>query len=325
MESGFEEEIVHLSARFWDLAQSDLPNGIAMMEMAGILQEIAESTDSSPIVVVGSFRPEPADPYKVDFEMLRAAYLAENFWMSTYLKFNDREKPYCPPSYSKERDALDDGKTNKLEVRDAGEAGQGLYARDKIGKGETVFVSFGNRKFFCSPYESRKVLEDMHEGKRNFSLKARNPDLHFPNAICISQEDLELMVGMRIEDPNLKTNVWLDPSSGSPLRFLNHSCEPNLKRTTDALTFVAMRDLKPGEQLTCDYATLEVNPDWRMDCSCGSEHCRKVVGGIQSLPDECLETYGRDLPPFMMDLFRKTHTGIDRKIYEINSLVRLMY
>lgn len=322
-ESSDEQTVVELSARFWDLARSDLPNGIAMIEMAQILQDITEASNSSPIVIVQSLRPEPTDPNDFDpFDVLRVAYLAQNFWTSTYLKFDDRKKPYLPEGYSPERDELQEGKTKKLEVRGAGEAGRGLYAREKISEGETVFVASGERKFFCSPYESRSIVEELRDGKRHFSLQQRNPDQLFPNAICVGQEDLEAMVGLRIENPAIQANVWLDPSPTSPLRFLNHSCAPNITRTVDGVSFVALRDIKADEQVTCDYATLEVNPDWSMECKCGAPQCRGVIGGIQSLPNEHLETYGLSLPNFMLRLFRATHTEIDTGVLRKNDLLR---
>ena len=317
LEPDGEQEIIALSARFWALADSDLPNGFAMIEMAEILQKIAEAADSLPTIIVRRLRPDP-----VNFDVLRVAYLAENFWMSTYLRFNDEKSPYSLPSYSEKRYELKGGKTDQLEARNTDEAGKGLYAREKIQKGDPIFVCSGRRKIFSSPYESREIVEKVHDGKRRFSLRPRNPDQLFLNAICIGQEDLEPMVGLRIENPKIKANVWLDPSPTSPLRFLNHSCEPNIKRTRDALTFVAMRDLSPNEQLTCDYSTVEVNPDWQMECKCGSAHCRGLIGSIQSLPEELLDTYSRDLPQFMLDLFRESHPDIDRDVHDTISTVR---
>lgn len=59
---------------------------------------------------------------------------------------------------------------------------------------------------------------------------------------------------------------------------LNHSCEPNVG-FDDGYNFVAMKNIKMGEELFWDYCYDESNPDFKMNCSCGSKKCRKVITG----------------------------------------------
>lgn len=59
---------------------------------------------------------------------------------------------------------------------------------------------------------------------------------------------------------------------------LNHSCDPNIGLDKN-FNFVAMRNIKRGEELCWDYAYDETNPRFRMECSCGSKKCRKIVTG----------------------------------------------
>jgi hypothetical protein len=57
-------------------------------------------------------------------------------------------------------------------------------------------------------------------------------------------------------------------------RFVNHSCEPAL--LAPGLGFeIALRDIYPGEHITDDYASL--NLDEEMPCACGSPQCRRVI------------------------------------------------
>jgi hypothetical protein len=57
-------------------------------------------------------------------------------------------------------------------------------------------------------------------------------------------------------------------------RFVNHCCEANC--IAPGFDFeIAVRDIQPREQLTCDYGLLNV--DQPFTCSCGAAHCRKVV------------------------------------------------
>ncbi len=59
---------------------------------------------------------------------------------------------------------------------------------------------------------------------------------------------------------------------------LNHCCEPDVGFDKD-YNFVAMRDIKAGEELCWDYTYDEKNPDFKMHCSCGAKKCRKTITG----------------------------------------------
>ena len=60
--------------------------------------------------------------------------------------------------------------------------------------------------------------------------------------------------------------------------YLNHSCDGNCG-FDDAGDFVAIRDIWKGEELSYDYALLESNPVFAMDCACGNKNCRHLVTG----------------------------------------------
>lgn len=57
-------------------------------------------------------------------------------------------------------------------------------------------------------------------------------------------------------------------------RYMNHSCEPTTTCVGE-ICDVALRDIQPGEQLTCEYALLN-NAD-EMTCRCGAPHCRGKI------------------------------------------------
>jgi SET domain-containing protein len=59
--------------------------------------------------------------------------------------------------------------------------------------------------------------------------------------------------------------------------FLNHSCEPNVGFRGE-ITFVAMRDVAAGEELTYDWA-MEENLAARTRCRCGRPRCRGILTG----------------------------------------------
>jgi SET domain-containing protein len=59
--------------------------------------------------------------------------------------------------------------------------------------------------------------------------------------------------------------------------FLNHSCEPNVGFAGN-IVLVAMRDIRPGEELTTDYALFDDHGEI-MQCQCGTSSCRGTVSG----------------------------------------------
>ncbi|HJP73625.1 MAG TPA: SET domain-containing protein-lysine N-methyltransferase [Pseudonocardiaceae bacterium] len=82
-----------------------------------------------------------------------------------------------------------------------------------------------------------------------------------------------------------------------PIHYGNHSCDPTLWHD-GAYTLVARRDLEPDTELTVDYATQTVEPDFRMPCNCRAPGCRGVVTGTDwQLPGWALRYRGHVVPP----------------------------
>jgi len=61
--------------------------------------------------------------------------------------------------------------------------------------------------------------------------------------------------------------------SSDPLRFTNHSCQPNavLRICQGRVEFYAMRDVAAGEELTVNYG--ETHHEGRLRCRCGAPGC----------------------------------------------------
>jgi hypothetical protein len=62
------------------------------------------------------------------------------------------------------------------------------------------------------------------------------------------------------------------------MMYANHSCDGNIGFLGNCIV-VAMRDIKAGEELSSDYATWLTDPEYRLDCKCGKETCRKTITG----------------------------------------------
>lgn len=58
--------------------------------------------------------------------------------------------------------------------------------------------------------------------------------------------------------------------------FFNHSCQPNAG-IRGHLMMVAMRDIKPGEEITYDYCMTDADFDYSFTCACGQPGCRGVI------------------------------------------------
>jgi hypothetical protein len=73
--------------------------------------------------------------------------------------------------------------------------------------------------------------------------------------------------------------MWSDdPEDWRPI---NHACDPNT--WLDGLDLVARRDIRPGEELTVDYATFCGPTMSAFACHCGSSDCRRVILGTDHL------------------------------------------
>jgi SET domain-containing protein len=65
--------------------------------------------------------------------------------------------------------------------------------------------------------------------------------------------------------------------STDPLRFTNHSCQPNavLRIRQGRVEFYAMRDVKPGEEITANYG--ETHHEGKLRCRCGAPGCVGMI------------------------------------------------
>lgn len=83
----------------------------------------------------------------------------------------------------------------------------------------------------------------------------------------------------------------------SPMRLLNHSCEPNcgilINRGVDNIEIHALRDIAAGEELTLDYETFEEEFEALTGpCLCQTASCRGRLRGFGFLPHALRVKYG---------------------------------
>jgi hypothetical protein len=132
----------------------------------------------------------------------------------------------------------------KTEKRDSAIEGRSLFAREPIAEGEVVAVKGG------------AVLD-----RAAFA------------AIRDDVTPAEIQIG---------DDLFIAPLSAADVPAnmlnLNHSCEPNVG-VRGEITFVTMRDVTAGEELTIDYAMIDGDAEERMPCACGSTVCRGTITG----------------------------------------------
>jgi uncharacterized protein len=63
-------------------------------------------------------------------------------------------------------------------------------------------------------------------------------------------------------------------------RYVNHSCDPTMLPVGRDFE-VLVRDIAPGDQLTCDYAGCNLANT--LSCRCGASNCRGAIGGADVL------------------------------------------
>ena len=86
------------------------------------------------------------------------------------------------------------------------------------------------------------------------------------------------------------------------LLCLNHSCNPNVG-VRGQITFVAMRDVPAGAELTIDYAMIDGDPAERMACTCGAPECRGIITGSDWRLKELQRRYSGYFSRYLHDRF----------------------
>jgi uncharacterized protein len=97
-------------------------------------------------------------------------------------------------------------------------------------------------------------------------------------------------------------NVWLDPAY--PYMYLNHSCDPNIG-IKGKVTFIALRNIKKGEEVVFDYSTTEDDLFWELPfkCMCKAKNCRSRIRSIQFLPTKTYNIYLPYIPKYFQQVY----------------------
>lgn len=75
--------------------------------------------------------------------------------------------------------------------------------------------------------------------------------------------------------------LYVDPLF--PLRYVNHSCDPNVGLTDD-LVLIAIRPIAENEEIRLDYSTTMYERYFTMRCNCNAPTCRGEIRDFDLLP-----------------------------------------
>ena len=83
-------------------------------------------------------------------------------------------------------------------------------------------------------------------------------------------------------------HISLQPSF---LQYVNHSCVPNAFFDTGTMKFVALRDIKDGDELCFFYPSTEWQMAQAFNCHCGHDSCLGEIGGAVFLSQSAIDNY----------------------------------
>jgi SET domain-containing protein len=135
----------------------------------------------------------------------------------------------------------------RIEVRESGVHGHGVYAMQVIPKGTRIIEYTGQR----------------------VSWEAAPNDENDPHTFNFGLDNGEVI------NPEI---------GGNDARWINHSCDPNCEaiEEDDRIFICALRGIAPGEELFYDYA-LEIDEPVteeskkKFACHCRSPNCRRTM------------------------------------------------
>jgi SET domain-containing protein len=154
----------------------------------------------------------------------------------------------------------------KVVIRKSKVHGKGMMAKEKIKRGEIVFIKGGHLLTKAALFSSG-VINSYLPLDDNYYLGATN----------------------KAEEESIKL-------------FINHSCNPNCGMRGE-ISFVAMREITEGEELTIDYAMVD-NEDYSITCTCASPLCRKKVTGFDWKRKELQSRYEGYFARYLEDKIR---------------------
>jgi|Napbiome12C3dose_1001474.scaffolds.fasta_scaffold00006_83 SET domain-containing protein len=159
----------------------------------------------------------------------------------------------------------------KTEVRKSTVHGRGLFAKERIKRGELIAIKGGHKI-------NRKKLNQYRD-------IIRDAEMQIGNDLYLAPLDIE-----EVEESMI---------------FINHSCDPNVGIQSH-VEYVAMRDIDEGEEIFMDYA-MHRDDEYVLICNCKSRNCRNKITGKDWQIKELQKKYGNYFASYLKKRFIKNN------------------
>jgi uncharacterized protein len=136
----------------------------------------------------------------------------------------------------------------------------------------------------------------------------------FGGIVCDDKAFQEMPPVNRMLSIQVEENLYLVPDHIGQGDYFNHSCNPNAG-LLGQITLVAMRDIKPGEQVRFDYAMSDCNSYDEFDCNCGEPNCRGRVTGDDWQNREIQDRYAGFFAPHIERRIKKLRAQQRKALY----------
>lgn len=144
--------------------------------------------------------------------------------------------------------------------------GRGLFARGPITRGE-VLLAFGGTVLHAAQLDALTAEE----------------------RLAVVQIDEELFLWSSVPGPG---------------DWINHSCDPNAGLLGQVI-LLALRDIRPGEEICYDYAMSDGSDYDRFECRCRTAYCRGRVTGQDWRRVELIARYWPFFSPYLIRRMEK--------------------
>ena len=160
----------------------------------------------------------------------------------------------------------------KVEIRSSGINRKGMFAKELIYKGEIVYVK-GGHIITKSELFTSSVINSYLPISDEYYIGAYNAE---------EEEAIKL--------------------------YNNHSCNPNCGMHGE-ISFIAIRDIIQGEELTIDYAFID-NEDYSFECHCGQPECRHIITGYDWKIQDLQRKYYPYFAQYLKDKIDKQNSNL---------------
>ncbi|KAL4905980.1 hypothetical protein BDW74DRAFT_184934 [Aspergillus multicolor] len=260
---GDEQRLAETTSTFEIVNEYKLREGVASINpefVAGCSCDTICKPDKCQCLAIEEDSDERIIAYKRAPDDARFMVLAPEFMQRTSMIFECNQ--HCGCTKQCWNRVIQQGRTVRLEIFHTGTRGFGLRSPDHIRAGQFIDLYLG------------EVITTEKADQREKIANARSAPSYLFNLDFLVDDDSSYVVD--------------GANYGGATRFINHSCNPNCKMFAVSrthgddylydLAFFALREIKPGTELTFDY-----NPKMeRVDkpdpnavpCLCGEPNCR---------------------------------------------------